>query len=60
MELVRVQRNEKQFKKAAGVGNDVLSVTEMLNYERKNYSELGKYVECMSHHFSTDSKKKVW
>ncbi len=59
LELVRAQRKMEQ-PKAAGAENDVISATEMLSYERKSYSELGKYVESISHHLSIDSKKKVW
>lgn len=59
LELVRAQRREA-LPKAAGAENEILSATEMLSYERKNYSELGKYVESISHHLSLDSKKKVW
>lgn len=58
LELVRTQR--KELPKAAGAENDVISATEMLSYERKSYSELGKYVNCISHQMSLDSKKKAW
>ena len=59
LELVRIQRRES-MPKAAGAENDVISATEMLSYERKSYSELGKYVGSISHHLSLDSKKKAW
>lgn len=59
LELVRAQRKEA-LQKAAGAENEVISATEMLSYERRNYSELGKYVDSISHHLSLDSKKKVW
>lgn len=59
LELVRVQR-EDALPKAAGAENEVISAAEMLSYEKRSYSELGKYVESISHHLSLDSKKKVW
>lgn len=58
-ELVRAQRKEV-LQKAAGAENEVISATEMLSYERRNYNELGKYVDSISHHLSLDSKKKAW
>lgn len=59
LELVRAQR-KAELPKAVGAENEVISATEMLSYERKSYSELGKYVTSISHHLSLDSKKKVW
>ncbi|MCH5267726.1 MAG: hypothetical protein J1E62_05215 [Lachnospiraceae bacterium] len=59
MELVRYQRkNEKQ--KAAGAEKDIISATEMLCYEKKNYTELGKYVNSINHHLPGDTKKYAW
>lgn len=59
LELVRTQR-KAGLPKAAGAENEVISASEMLRYERKSYSELGKYMDSISHSLSLDSKKKVW
>lgn len=59
LELARYQRREK-LSKAAEAEHDVISATEMLNYERKNYTELGKYVNSINHHLPGDTKKYAW
>lgn len=59
LELVRYQRN-KEIQKAVGVEKDIISATEMLRYEEKNYTELGKYVNSISHSLPGDTKKYAW
>lgn len=57
--LVRYQRREK-LPMAVGAEYDVISATEMLHAERKNYTELGKYVSSINHHLPGDTKKYAW
>lgn len=59
LELVRYQGKE-ELPKAAGGENDVISSTQMLNWERQHYNELGKYVDSITHSISLQTKEKVW
>ena len=58
LELVRYQRKE-ELKKAAGAEECILSATQMLRAERNKFGEVGKYLECISHHIDTGKKKHV-
>ena len=56
--LVRYQK--ETLPKAAGMEYPELSLSKILTVERQQRSELGKYMECISHSVSLSTKKKVW
>lgn len=58
LELVRYQKRE--MPKAVGAEYDVISCEQMLRQEKSRHGELGKYVDCISHSVSLESKKKVY
>lgn len=58
LELVRMQK--KELKKAAGAEELCLSACKALSVSQEHHSELRKYIECISHSVSVDSKKKAW
>ncbi len=58
LELVRYQK--KELPKAAGMDYPELSFTKIVSSERKQRSELGKYMECISHSISPSTRKKTW
>ncbi len=57
LELVRQQSEE--LPAAVGAENEVLSSAEMLAWERKHHSDIGKYVDSITHSVSLQAKKKV-
>ena len=56
--LVRYQKRE--LPKAAGAEYDVISSSDMLQAEKNRHGELGKYVDCITHTLSLQSKKKAY
>ena len=58
LELVRYQK--KELPKAAGMEYPEITLTQILASERKQCSELGKYMESISHSISLSTRKKVW
>lgn len=58
LELVRFQGRE--IRKAVGEEYQIISAEEMLRSEKRRHGELGKYMESITHHLSTNSMKKVY
>ena len=58
LELVRYQK--EALPKVAGMEYPELSLKQILDDEKKQRSELGKYMECISHSVSLSTKKKAW
>lgn len=57
LELVRYQPEE--LSAAAGAEEEVLSSAEMMAWERKHHSDIGKYVESITHNISLQARKKA-
>ncbi len=57
LELVRYQSEELPV--AAGAENEILSSAEMLTWERKHHSDIGKYVDSITHSVSLQARKKA-
>ena len=56
--LARYQKRE--LPKAAGAEYDVISSSDMFQAEKNRHGELGKYVDCITHTLSIQSKKKAY
>lgn len=51
---------EKKQPKAVGAEYDVISSSDMFQAEKNRHGELGKYVDCITHTLSIQSKKKAY
>lgn len=59
LELVRYQKKEMAVAAGAeGEMNEILSCESMLKWERQHYSELGKYVDGITHEVSLQTKMR--
>ena len=58
LELVRSQKEKLQV--AVGAENEVLSCEEIQKSERARRSELGKYVESISHSIRLQTRQKIY
>jgi len=58
LELVRYQK--EKMPKAAGTEYLEITLAQIVASERKQCSELGKYMESISHSVSLSTKKKAW
>ncbi len=58
LELVREQKKEEV--KVANGGEEVISAQEMLRWEKRKQSQIGKYAERMNHRVGWDIRKQVW
>lgn len=58
LELVRYQKEE--LAKAVGMEYPEITLRQIVSSEKARNSELGKYMECISHSLSVSTKKKAW